>query len=145
MRDFRLYLRAILAAMGNIEEFIFGMNFGTFQADKKTAIASLRKREIIDEAAKHIPEHIRQQYSQVPWKEMAGLREELIHFPFGSHYLLVWQTITARLAQVKPQLQAILETLGAVHEFSRPRPGLRMRLSHFLGGPPPPFAQLPIR
>jgi uncharacterized protein with HEPN domain len=48
----------------------------------------------------------------VPWKEMAGLREELIHFYFGIDYLLVWQTITARLAKVKAQLQAILETLG---------------------------------
>jgi uncharacterized protein with HEPN domain len=60
MRDFRLYLRDILAAMGNIEEFIFGMNLGTFPADEKTASAFLRNLEIIDEVAKHIPEHIRQ-------------------------------------------------------------------------------------
>jgi uncharacterized protein with HEPN domain len=108
MRDYKLYLKDILAAIESIERFVEGMDLEQFQADDKTASAVMRKFEIIGEAAKQIPDDIRQSYPQVPWKEMAGMRDKLVHFYFGIDYRLVWQTIKERFPQVKPNIQKIL-------------------------------------
>ena len=108
MRDYKLYLRDILKALESIEKFVEGMDFEEFQKDDKTSSAVVRKFEIIGEAAKRVPEHIKQEYQQVPWKEMAGMRDRLIHFYFGVDYNLVWITIKERIPQIKPLIKKIL-------------------------------------
>jgi len=108
MRDYKLYVADIVKAMDSIERFIVGMDLAAFQADDKTASAVMRKLEIIGEAAKQIPDSMRQSYPQIPWKEMAGMRDKLIHFYFGIDYQLVWRTIKERLPQIKPELETIL-------------------------------------
>ena len=112
MRDYTLYLKDILAAIESIEIFIAEMDLDTFQKDDKTTSAVLRKLEIIGEAVKQIPDEIRLKHSQVPWKEMAGMRDKLIHFYFGIDYHLVWKAITERLPQVKQEIQKILQNAG---------------------------------
>jgi uncharacterized protein with HEPN domain len=108
MRDYKFYLTDILAAMDGIEEFTKGMDLEAFQADDKTASAVMRKLEIIGEAAKGIPEEVRRNHPGVPWKEMAGMRDRLIHFYFGVDYKLVWKAVKERLPQIRPELQKIL-------------------------------------
>jgi uncharacterized protein with HEPN domain len=112
MRDYGLYLKDILAAIKSIENFIAGMDLETFQVDDKTNSAVMRKLEIIGEAVKQVPDEIRQQYSQIPWKEMAGMRDKLIHFYFGVDYRLVWKTITERLPSIKRDIEKVLQNSG---------------------------------
>lgn len=100
MRDYALYLKDILAAMESIETFVDGMDAEEFQSDDKTASAVLRKLEVIGEAVKHLPDDLRRRYVQVPWKEMAGMRDKLIHFYFGVDYRLIWITIKERLSRL---------------------------------------------
>ena len=69
------------------------MDFREFCADDKTSSAVIRKLEIIGEATKNIPDNIQKQYPNIPWREMAGMRDKLIHFYFGVDYKLVWTTI----------------------------------------------------
>lgn len=101
MRDYRLYLVDIIAAIDSIEFFIQGLDLESFKADDKTVSAVIRKLEIIGEAAKGVPEEIRTSNSHIPWKEMAGMRDKLIHFYFGVDYDLVWSTLIRRLPDVK--------------------------------------------
>lgn len=107
MRDYRLYLKDILAAIESIEAFVQGMDVDSFKADDKTVSAVIRKLEIIGEAAKGVPVEIRSKYSHIPWKEMAGMRDKLIDFYFGIDYDLIWATVKRRL----PDLQLCIKEI----------------------------------
>ncbi|MBA3061083.1 MAG: DUF86 domain-containing protein, partial [Nitrospirae bacterium] len=67
------------------------------------------KFEIIGEAAKKVSEEIKNKHTEVPWKEMAGMRDRLIHFYFGVKYELVWDTIKDVIPKIKPLIRRILE------------------------------------
>lgn len=110
MRDFSLYLSDILAAMEAIEKFVEGMNLQGFQENDMVSSAVIRKFEIIGEAAKMIPDVITSRHPEIPWKEMAGMRDRLIHFYFGIKYDLVWSTIKDVIPAVKPLIQKIIST-----------------------------------
>lgn len=71
-RTITLYIKDILENIEDAEEFVEGMDYEEFIKDKKTNRAVLRCIEVIGEAAKHIPESIRQRYPQLPWRDMAG-------------------------------------------------------------------------
>ncbi len=109
MRDYALYLKDILAAIESILSFLHGMDLESFQADDKTVSAVIRKLEIMGEAAKRIPDTVRQQHPEVPWKLMAAMRDRLIHFYSGVDKLLVWKTVEEHLPTLKASIQAILE------------------------------------
>ena len=111
MREYSLYLKDILEAMASIEKFVAGMEFEDFKNDDRTSSAVIRKFEIIGEAIKHIPDEIRNKYPQIKWKQMAGMRDRLIHFYFGVKYDLVWHTIKDVIPQVKPIVQGILKDI----------------------------------
>ena len=115
MRDYRLYLKDILAALESVETFVEKMSFEEFRADDKTASAVIRKFEIIGEATKNIPEDIRRQYPKIPWKEMAGMRDRLIHFYFGVDYQLVWTTIKIAFRPVRSRHSRSASHNSALH------------------------------
>ena len=92
-REYKLFLKDIAQACRHIREFTEGMDYEQFLGDEKTSSAVIRKLEIIGEAAKNIPDPVREKYSGVPWRGMAGMRDRLIHGYFGVNYKLVWETV----------------------------------------------------
>lgn len=74
-RDFRDYRIDMRDALESIQEFTLGMTYEEFCSDKKTTYAVTRAFEILGEAAKHIDEEIRGKFPQVPWKMVAGMRD----------------------------------------------------------------------
>jgi uncharacterized protein with HEPN domain len=108
-RDYRLYVQDILDAIESIESFIAGMSRETFLADDRTLSAVVRKFEIIGEAARQLPEGIREKHPHVPWRDMVGMRNRLIHDYLGADYELVWQTATEDLEQTKAALRKAIK------------------------------------
>ena len=108
---FLIYLNDIRNAIISIEKFIENMNFNQFKNDDKTSSAVIRKFEIIGEATKNIPEAVREQHSQVPWKDMAGMRDKLIHSYSEVDLKLVWMTIQQRLPELKSTVEKILDEM----------------------------------
>ena len=108
-KDNKIYLNDILRAIESIEGFLNGVDFEKFSLDDKTFSAVVRKLEIIGEATKQISEELRKKYTQVPWKDMAGMRDRLIHFYAGVDYKLVWQTVQNELPKVKKMVNQILK------------------------------------
>ena len=108
MRDYKLYVKDILEAIHSIEEFVGEMDLEAFRADDKTVSAVIRKLEILGEASKGVSQEVRQNHPNLPWKEMAGMRDKLIHLYFGVDHQLVWKAIKERLPQIKLEIEKIL-------------------------------------
>ena len=92
-REFLDYLRDIQEALEKLEKFTRGMNFEAFAKDDKTSFAVIRALEIIGEAARKIPKSVRSRYPDIPWQDMAGMRDKLIHDYFGVDLRVVWKTL----------------------------------------------------
>ena len=110
-RDYKLFLKDILDAMEHIEEFIEDMALDELEADEKTSSAVIRKFEVIGEAVKHIPNKVKEEYKDIQWKSMAGMRDRLIHAYFGIDYNLVWAAIKTEIPKLKPKLKKMLSSL----------------------------------
>ena len=108
-RAFRMYLEDIQVAMSRIEEYIDNLTFIKFKQDYKTVDAVIRNFEVIGEAAKNVPEKIKNKYSEVPWNEMYLLRNKVSHEYFGIDYEIIWDVASNYLPANKIQIDSILE------------------------------------
>lgn len=108
MRDLSLYISDILHAFDLISEFVIGMDFETFSKDDKTKSAVVMQLHIIGEAAKHVSDDLRQKNPDVPWKQLAGMRDRLSHGYFEVDYTIVWKVVESNLPELRPVIQAIL-------------------------------------
>ncbi len=107
-RDCRVYLRDILQSFRNAQEFVGRMSYEKFITDKKTVSAVVRELEVAGEATKQLPGTVRRKYPDIPWSDMAGMRDKLIHFYFGVDMEIVWETVKVRIPQLEPLIEDVL-------------------------------------
>lgn len=110
-RDYRDYLQDILDSVDDIESFIGGMGFEEFKKDRKTVNAVVRSVEVIGEASKRIPRSLKAKFKGVPWREMAGMRDKLIHEYFGVDVEILWKTAKDDIPPLKQVIQDMLKSL----------------------------------
>jgi len=108
-REYIDYLQDIFESLEKGEEFIQGLEFEEFKKDEKTIFATIRALEVIGEATKRIPNSLKNRYPDVPWQEMAGIRDKLIHDYFGVNIEVVWNTVKQDLPGLLPQIKRIIE------------------------------------
>ncbi len=108
----RDYIADIQEAIQRILAYTQDMSWDTFLHDDRTQDAVVRNIEVIGEAAKNLSGTLRKRYPHLPWKDMAGARDRLIHHYFGINNEIVWQIVQQDLPALLPKIQGILDELS---------------------------------
>jgi uncharacterized protein with HEPN domain len=110
-REIGDYIEDIISAMDKAIDFVKGMSYEEFTRDDKTAFAVIRALEIVGEAIKNIPSDVRKNYPEIPWKDISGMRDKVIHEYFGVKLDIVWTTVKGEIPTLKPLFEKILREL----------------------------------
>jgi uncharacterized protein with HEPN domain len=105
------FLSDIEEAIKRIKTYTRNMSYQKFLKDTKTQDAVVRNLEIIGEAVKNISESLKAEHPNIPWKDMARVRDKVIHFYFGVNYDIVWSIAKEDLPQVAEQINTVLTFL----------------------------------
>jgi len=103
------YLRHIQDEARYLAEAGREVSWNEFSSDKTLKRAFVRSIEVIGEATKNLSTEIRDRHSDVEWRAMAGMRDQLIHGYFGVDYEIVWEVATEKAPELRDAIDAILE------------------------------------
>jgi len=103
-REWRLRVEDILDAIARIDRYITGLNSEQFKADQKTVDAVVRNLEIIGEAVRHLAAEDKNLPAGIPWTDIGGMRNILVHEYFGVDLNIIWETVTTDLPLFRAEL-----------------------------------------
>ncbi len=106
-KDVTVFVKHILESIVLIEEYASHISKEDFLKSRQVQDAVMRRLEIIGEATKNIPDNFRNKYPDIPWREIAGMRDILIHNYFGVDLDLTWTTIKENIPDLKRKLSEI--------------------------------------
>ena len=104
-------LQHIYDAILEIESYNQKSSYEVFHSNRMMQFACVKQLEIIGEAANHLTSHFKKLYSEIPWQEIVGLRNILIHEYFGIDTKIVWDIINTDLVTLKPKIKEILDQI----------------------------------
>ena len=108
-KHLRVYFLDILGAIEEIEEFTKNLTFEEFTKSKMAIRAVTMDFAIIGEATKQVPEEIKRAYPQIPWNQMAGIRDKIIHGYAYIKLTILWDAVSLDLPVLKPLIKELLE------------------------------------
>jgi uncharacterized protein with HEPN domain len=106
-RDPALLIQDMLNGIQKIKRYTSGVDRKSFLKDEKTIDAVVRNLEVIGEAARQLPGDFAARHSNIPWGQIAGLRNRIVHDYFGLDLEIIWQIIRHDLPQFEVQLEEL--------------------------------------
>jgi len=108
MKRNKIFLEHILEEINFLLKVSQNLSFNQFMEDEVLKRACSRSIEIIGEAVKNLPDDFRNEYPNVEWKKIAGLRDKVIHFYFGVNWDIIWDVIIKKLPKLKQNIEEII-------------------------------------
>ena len=105
------FLLDMLEGIKRVELYTERLSYQDFLGKIETQDAVVRNLEIIGEASKNISKDLKIEYNHIPWKEIAGMRDKVIHFYFGVNWDIVWGAAKENLPQLKEKIEGILNKI----------------------------------
>ncbi len=106
-RDPEILLEDITSALEKIGRYTSGMTKDRFLADERTMDAVVRNLEIVGEAVRQLPEPFREAHPEIPWWQIAGMRNRIVHDYFGVDAEIVWQVVSTSVPELEASLKRI--------------------------------------
>ncbi|MDA3793429.1 MAG: DUF86 domain-containing protein [Elusimicrobia bacterium] len=108
-KNAEVYYDDILECIAKINEYTKDISLNRFNKDTKIQDAVIRRIEIIGEAANNIPKEIQKKYPDLPWKDIIGMRNILIHHYGGVDLIRIWKVIKSRMTELKKNILILKE------------------------------------
>lgn len=110
-RDYRIYLEDMLEFSQDVLRYTQGLSLAVWRSDPMRVDATLRKLSLIGEAAMRIPDEIRVQAPDIPWRKIVGLRNRLMHAYPATDDSAIWSIVTGDLPPLQTAVKALLASL----------------------------------
>ncbi len=107
-KEDQVYIEHILDCIEKIIRFSEGVTYAEFSENELLQDGIIRNIEVIGEASKKVSQNLKQVYFHIPWKEMAGMRDKLIHDYFGIDLDVIWKTIQLDIPDLYIQIKSIV-------------------------------------
>lgn len=115
-RDPKLFLQDLLDSASKVSSYTHGLTQEEFEANGMAYDAVIRNLEVIGEAAKQVPQEMRDITPDVPWRMICGFRDHLAHAYFGLDNDTVWEVITMELPALAVAVRQLLQSHSAARE-----------------------------
>lgn len=105
MKSDSVYIEHIIEALDKITLYIEGQTRNSFLQNSEKQDAVIRQLEIVGEATKRVSSEVRRKNSEIPWTEMAGIRDKLIHDYIGVDLWIVWETAKSDVPEIRQMIK----------------------------------------
>jgi uncharacterized protein with HEPN domain len=105
----RVFLRHIADAIVQIEAYTAGLSYAEFTQNRLVQDGVVRQLEVIGEASRNLSDELRSQHPNLPWKQIVGLRNRLIHAYFDINLGIIWDIVQADIPELKARVAEVLE------------------------------------